>query len=75
MPGLVIILFCEEKKLPKKNFVSIAWELCVAARIDVLVTYRKILGQRLTAIVRICLVVFNEKLDSMVSVIWEYSSE
>ena len=44
-------------------------------RIDVLVTYRKILGQRLTAIVRICLVVFNEKLDSMVSVIWEYSSE
>ena len=29
----------------------------------------------LATVVRICLVVFNEKLDSMVLVIWEYSSE
>ncbi len=26
-------------------------------------------------IVRICLVVFNDKLDSMILVIWEYSSD
>ncbi len=27
------------------------------------------------SIVRICLVVFNDKLDSMILVIWEYSAE
>ena len=53
------IYFIVVKKIPKKYFVLIACKRCVAMRID-----REDLPRS-----------FNDKLDSMILVIWEYSTD
>jgi hypothetical protein len=53
------IYFIVVKKIPKKYFVLIACERCVAMRID-----REDLPRS-----------FNDKLESMILVIWEYSTD
>jgi len=53
------IYFIVVKKIPKKYFVLIASERCVAMRID-----REDLPRS-----------FNDKLESMILVIWEYSTD